>query len=157
MIEYLDLTEHEGFIHNLIRKWKIPEQDREDVYQDFFIHFHLYAKYDPEKGKPTTLIPYVFKNFMGTRKVKDGKHRAFNEATRIEERDKEYLDREQGGYELSVEDEIYINELLSNADQLTLDLISGATTCSEQAKVEGVSRQAVSQRHLYTLRKLTGE
>ena len=155
MIEYLDLTEHEGFVYNLMRKWNIPEQDKDDVYQDFFIHFHLYAKYDPEKGKPTTLIPYVFKNFMGTRKVKASKHKALNEATYIEERDKEYLDREQGGYKTSVEDEIYINELLSDASQLTMDLLTGDVTRGEQAKIEGVTKQAISDRHLRTLRKIT--
>ena len=157
MIEELNLSEHDGFVHNLIRKWNTPEQDREDLYQDFYIHFSMYAQYDPSKGRPTTLIAHVFKNFMVSRKLRADKRKALNEATAIESRDRDYIDRECGGYSIAVEDEIYLNQLLSTASQSTIDLIVGDETCTSLAKKEGVTRQAISLRHIAALKKLTGE
>ena len=53
--------------------------------------------------------------------------------------------------------DIYIHELLKNADDVTLDLITGDASFASQAKKEGVTRQAVSQRHKDYLKKITGK
>jgi len=153
----IDLTEHEGFIYNLIKKWKVEDQDKEDVFQDFFIYFTKYAKYDETKGKPTTFIPFVFKNFIISKRVKDEKYKILDNAIHIEERDSEFLERELEGIESMAELDIYIHELLKNADDATLDLITGDASFASQAKKEGVTRQAVSQRHKDYLKKITGK
>jgi len=158
MIESLDLSLHEAYIHSLVLKTTLPEQDRDDLYQDFCLYFYQYAnKFDPEKGKPTTFIKSIFRNFMSNRNRTEVRHKPLNEATHIEERDKEYLDREQGGYESAVEDEVFINELLSDIDKVTLSLLTGDVTYAEQAQEEGISIQRVHKRHQDRMKKITGE
>ena len=151
----IDLTEHEGFIYNLIKKWKVEDQDKEDVFQDFFIYFTKYANYNPTLGAPTTFLVFQFKFFMLTKLKTDEKYKILDNAIHIEERDSEFLERELDGIESMAELDIYIHELLKNADDVTLDLITGDASFASQAKKEGVTRQAVSQRHKDYLKKIT--
>ena len=157
MVKHLDLTKHESYIHTLITSWKVDEQDREDYYQDFFIYFTMYAKYDPSKGKPTTFIKAVFKNFMLSKNMVRGKDATHKDAIHIEDRDEEYLDRELGCSMTEMENEYYLNQLLKDADDVTVSIIVGDVTRSEQSRKEGVSRQAVNERHARALRKIIGE
>ena len=153
----LDLTQHEKYIHSLITSWKIPEQDREDYYQDFFMYFTQFAKYDAEKGKPTTFLKTLFKNFMYYKMRSKGKDASAQDTLHIESRDKGYLDRIKGYVDMAVDDEIEIEHILKDVDKVTLDIILGDVTLVEQAKIEGISKQAVQQRHKRNIKKLIGE
>jgi hypothetical protein len=157
VIEVLDLTEHTGFINKIIRGWKIPEQEQEDTFQDFCVYFYSYAKYDNEKGRPTTFIAHVFKNFLYDKNYKIDKQRALQEAIRIEERDEGFLDRELTSYTSEIEKAIYIEQLLRGMDAVTISLLAGDETSSSQARKEGVSRQYVNKRHLDALSKIRGK
>ena len=78
-------------------------------------------------------------------------------AIHIEERDKEFLDRELSGAESMVELDIYLEALLEKIDDVTLALLLGDETYTSQAKKEGCSRQYINDRHLKTMKKLIGE
>jgi DNA-directed RNA polymerase specialized sigma24 family protein len=156
MIEVLDLTKHSGFINKIIRGWKIPEQEQEDAYQDFCVYFYSYAKYDRAKGKPTTFIAHVFKNFLYDKNYKIDKQRALQEAIHIEERDADFLDRELGCDASDMEIGIYIEQLLEGLDDVTISLLMGESS-AEQARTEGVSRQHVNKRHLEIMSKIRGK
>ena len=92
---------------------------------------------------------------MLTKLKTDEKYKILDNAIHIEERDSEFLERELEGIESMAELDIYIHELLKNADDVTLDLITGDASFASQAKKEGVTRQAVSQRHKDYLKKIT--
>lgn len=157
MIEVLDLTKHSGFINKIIRGWKIPEQEQEDAFQDFCVYFYSYAKYDSTKGKPTTFIAHVFKNFLYDKNYKIDRQRALQEAIHIEERDEDFLDRELGGLDSGVENSIYIEQLLEGLDDVTISLILGDESSASQARKEGVSRQAVNKRYIDIMSKIRGK
>ena len=156
MIEILDLTKHSGFINKVIRGWKIPEQEQEDTFQDFCVYFYSYAKYDRAKGKPTTFIAHVFKNFLYDKNYKIDKQRALQEAIRIEERDAGFLDRELGCDATEMEVSVYIEQLLEGIDDVTLSILLGESS-AEVARNEGVSRQYVNYRHLEAMSKIRGK
>lgn len=150
----LDLTEHTGFIYNLMHKRRIEEQDKEDIYQDFLVYCLSYPYYDETKGSPTTYLGIAFSNYMTTVKLKRTKQQALLGATHIEERDKEYLDRELGGYELEIDDAICLNQILQQTDEITASIVRGEITCASQAKKEGITRQSMQEKHQRRLKKL---
>lgn len=150
MCERLDILEYTPLVHKLIRNWKVPEQEAEDYYQDFYLYFDKYKahKYDKEKGKPTTYITLTFQSFINNihRKANRSKNKGLKEALEIESRDKEFLDRELGSYMTDFSDDVYVEELLEGIDPLSLNLLLGNVTQGEQAKKEGITRQGVSVR-----------
>lgn len=150
----LDLTEHTGFIYKLMQKRRIEEQDKEDTYQDFLVYCLSYPYYDETKGSPTTYLGLAFSNYMSVVKLKQTKQQALLEATHIEERDKDYLDRELGGYESEIEDAICLNQILDKTDEITASIVRGEITCASQAKKEGITRQSMQEKHQRRLKKL---
>ena len=153
----LDLSLHEDLIYSLIHKSTVFEHLKEDVYQDFCVYFYSYNTYDATRGKPSTFITHVFKNFMIRFLQNSKRHRPLDTSIRIEARDVDYVERELGFYDESVEDAIFINKMMENATDDTLDLLIGPSTVRDLANRDGVSRQAIEGKYHRELKKLRGE
>lgn len=152
----IDLTEHEGLIHNLMYRWNVDIRDADDCFQDFAVYYYHYRdkNYDAEKSKATTFLTMNFKNFMLRRDEKLNTEAPLLDAIHAEDRDKEYLDREMGGYEHQTDNQILIAHLLKDATQDTLNLLSGEVSFKELAKRDNVSRQSIQARFHTELGKL---
>ena len=153
----LDLSEHTDLIYSLIHRYNIFEYLQEDVHQDFCVYFYTYNRYDATRGKPSTFISHVFKNFMIRREQESKRSRPLDTSIRIEARDADYSDRELGFYEDALDDKVFIEELLKGATKDTLDLLVGTFTAKELGARDGVTRQAVEGKYKRELKKLRGE
>lgn len=169
----IDLTEHEGFIFNQMRKFKIPFEERDEKFQDFAVYFYEYNRADTNGCKETTIIARVFHQFLTEQA------RQFNQKKRIPEKayeniqnhNKDWLDYNIGPIIDSQEDfvmcEELFNKMSSDLQEYILFLAQGhqakgkgLSNCVDNHPVkaiverDGVTRQAVEKRLKHELSKL---
>lgn len=172
----IDITEHEGFIFNQMRKFKIPLEERDENFQDFAVYFYQYDRSQANGVKETTVIGRVFHQFLTeqARKYNARKRVPDTAYENIQRHNEDWLDFNIGPVIDSHEDFVICEEMFRKMSGDLQDYILYLAQGHQQkgkgfpntvedspahviAERDGVSRQAVEKRLKRELNKLRNE